>query len=192
MYACYRREDAASAETMLDAAAVVLAQYPDEVMERVTHPVTGIPGRLKWPPSIYELREACEAELAPVEAAKSRADQAERQLAEREQYEKTRAEIARMSIDELKAKYGDRWGLAAEKEDKEAKQKRENLRHMANRRYHGEVSDNYVSPALMAWEKERSSMSVVPEARGYDMETTKLGQQAAAIVRAKMEVMGAE
>lgn len=112
MYACYRREDAADAATMLDAAAVVLANYPDEVMETVTHPVTGIPGRLKWPPNIAEIREACEIALAPIKARREREAAAERVRREREAADRIEAERpARPGYDDLKAHYGPNWGI---------------------------------------------------------------------------------
>lgn len=39
----------------------VLANYPPEVMARVVHPVTGLPGTTKYLPAIAEVKEACEA-----------------------------------------------------------------------------------------------------------------------------------
>lgn len=108
MYACYRREDAADAGTMLDAAAVVLASYPDEVGEAVTHPVTGLPGRNKWPPNIAEVREACEIAMGPVRARMAR-EQAERETLAARAGDQPRS--GRLSYDELKAKHGEGWGI---------------------------------------------------------------------------------
>ena len=42
---------------------VVLEQFPDEVISYVTNPATGIQRRLKWPPTINEIVEACEEQL---------------------------------------------------------------------------------------------------------------------------------
>jgi hypothetical protein len=38
----------------------VLEQFPDEVITYVTDPRTGIQRRMKWPPTISEVIEACE------------------------------------------------------------------------------------------------------------------------------------
>ena len=91
---------------MLDAAAIVLAAYPDEIMETVTHPVRGLPGRMKWPPNIAEIREACEALMEPIRRQHEREDRIER----------TRAYITqqpceRMTTEEMEARYGKDSGL---------------------------------------------------------------------------------
>lgn len=51
---------------------VVLAHYPPAVMERVVHPMHGLPGRLKFIPTLAEIREACAAELEAMEHARRR------------------------------------------------------------------------------------------------------------------------
>ncbi len=43
---------------------IVLAAYPEAVVERVVHPLHGLPGRLNFLPKLAEIREACEAEAA--------------------------------------------------------------------------------------------------------------------------------
>lgn len=48
----------------------VLEQFPDDVIRYVTHPATGIQRRLKWPPTINEIVEACEEQLAYLERLK--------------------------------------------------------------------------------------------------------------------------
>lgn len=109
MYACYRREDAADAVTMLDAAAAVLADYPEPVIRVVTDPRTGLPGRCKWPPNIAEIREACEREFAPIareNERRRRAEETRRLLGEPEA-----PRGRRLSLDELRAKYGPNWGI---------------------------------------------------------------------------------
>jgi hypothetical protein len=42
------------------AIAATLAEYSAEVMQHVTDPRTGIPAKLKFLPSVAEVREACE------------------------------------------------------------------------------------------------------------------------------------
>jgi hypothetical protein len=112
LYGCYRKEEAASAETMLDAAAIVLATYPDEIMETVTHPVRGLPGRMKWPPNIAEIREACEELMAPIRREAERRSQIERQrrLIEGDRGSRITNE-QRMTAEEMEARYGKDYGL---------------------------------------------------------------------------------
>lgn len=185
--ASYRNGGADDPEAYVTTVAAALSRYPSDIAHMVMSLTGDFRMTHKWPPDASEVRDACEAIDGPRRRWQERNRQAQHQLEDRNRYEKTRAEVAKMSLDEIKAKYGDRWGLAAEKEDKEAKQKRENLRHVANRRYHGDVSDNYVSPALLAWEQERASMSVVPEARVSNGETASLGQRVADLMREKAE-----
>ncbi len=49
---------------------VVLEQFPDDVIVYVTSPRTGIQRRLKWPPTVNEIIEACEEQLAYFERLK--------------------------------------------------------------------------------------------------------------------------
>jgi hypothetical protein len=63
---CYRREDFADPEIAFRAFVSVLARYPESVVVAVTEPATGIPSKLKWPPSIAEVVEACNAAMAPI------------------------------------------------------------------------------------------------------------------------------
>jgi hypothetical protein len=49
---------------------MVLERYPDAVIRDVTSPLTGIQRRSKWPPSIAEVVEACDAEVARIERMK--------------------------------------------------------------------------------------------------------------------------
>jgi hypothetical protein len=41
----------------------VFMHYPEEVVRKVTDPFDGIAGRLKWPPTIEEVKAACQAEV---------------------------------------------------------------------------------------------------------------------------------
>lgn len=42
------------------AIAATLAEYSPEVIEYITDPRTGLPAKLKWLPTVAEVREACE------------------------------------------------------------------------------------------------------------------------------------
>ena len=81
---CYRQGDCADPEVFATGAVAVLSHYPAEIVRKVTDPHSGLPGRLKWFPTIYEIREACEIENS---AAKRRDEQDARikeQFAERD------------------------------------------------------------------------------------------------------------
>jgi hypothetical protein len=65
----YRRNDAEDPALFIRAAATVLSAYPEKIVRRVTHPAYGIPSRLKFLPSIAEIREACEEAMKPIYAA---------------------------------------------------------------------------------------------------------------------------
>lgn len=59
MFGCYRKSEASDPEIYAAATAAVLSEYSHEVVDYVTDPRTGLPSRLKWLPSIFEIREAC-------------------------------------------------------------------------------------------------------------------------------------
>lgn len=66
MFACYRRGDANDPDGYVAAVASVLARYEPAVIETVTDPYSGIPGRKSngWSgmPDVADVKEACEAE----------------------------------------------------------------------------------------------------------------------------------
>lgn len=92
------------------AIAAVLARYEEGTITAVTHPVAGIPGEIKWLPSVLEVREACERAELPKRNQRARekriADQMETRRLEDE------AKAHRPTYDELKAKYGPDWGIS--------------------------------------------------------------------------------
>ena len=57
---CYRTGDANDPQTYIAAVVTVLQQYPIQIIRAVTEPATGIASKLKWLPSIAEIKEACE------------------------------------------------------------------------------------------------------------------------------------
>jgi hypothetical protein len=63
---CYRKTDAADPEVYARAIVAVLMRYPKPVVIAVTEPATGIPSKIKWLPSIAEIVDACDAEMAPI------------------------------------------------------------------------------------------------------------------------------
>ena len=57
---CYRTGDANDPEAYITAVVSVLVRYPANIIREVTEPATGLPSRLKWLPTIAEIREECE------------------------------------------------------------------------------------------------------------------------------------
>ncbi len=107
---CYRRGDAENPDLYVAAIAAVMADYPVDIIKRVTDPRTGIPGRSKWLPAVAEIRDFCEAEYEPVRR---------RQEYDRRAEERKRAlpppddRASRPTVADLKAKYGENWGIEA-------------------------------------------------------------------------------
>lgn len=104
---CYRRGDAEDPEVFTAAVALVLSEYPPEVVYRVTDPRSGIPATSKWLPTIQEVHEACEAAMRPIrDAERHRATLAEMARLRQEKGEersrrKTYAELCAMYPDVL-------------------------------------------------------------------------------------------
>jgi len=70
VFAAYRRDDFADPDTFLVQLGMVLERYSDDVIRYVTHPATGIQRRCKFPPTIAEVAEACDAEAAAIATRK--------------------------------------------------------------------------------------------------------------------------
>lgn len=64
LFSAYRRDEFADPEGFVTQIGVVLEEYPEDVIVYVTHPRTGLQRRSKWPPSIAEVVEACDEEVA--------------------------------------------------------------------------------------------------------------------------------
>jgi hypothetical protein len=60
VFSAYRIDQFADPDGFKNQLGVVLEQYPDEVITYVCDPRTGIQRRLKWPPTISEIVEACD------------------------------------------------------------------------------------------------------------------------------------
>lgn len=61
IYSAYRRDDFADPDMFIAQAGAILERYPDDVVAEISHPFTGVQRRCKFPPSISELVDACEA-----------------------------------------------------------------------------------------------------------------------------------
>jgi hypothetical protein len=65
----------------------VLSDYPLNVVTAVTDPRTGIPAKLKWLPTIAEIKTACEDIVGPRRRMAEWEERSRAQLAERAQLE---------------------------------------------------------------------------------------------------------
>jgi hypothetical protein len=152
---CYRRDDAADPETYGGAVAAVLAEYPPDIVQRVTDPRSGIPSRSQWLPTVKEVRDACEEidqrRRAMAQMKKHEAEQ----LAARKAAELSRDR--RPTYEELKAQYGDNWGMAPAEDQTKREESRRALQERANRKAFaaeckaaGVPEDSQISPSLAA------------------------------------------
>jgi hypothetical protein len=62
----YRKDQFADPDGFLAQLGVILAEYPDEVIKHVSHPLTGIQRTCKFPPSLAEIVEACNAKRGEI------------------------------------------------------------------------------------------------------------------------------
>jgi hypothetical protein len=84
------------------AVTAVLARYPRDIIKSVTHPVTGLPTKLKFLPAVAEVFEACEALMVARREQAARQKRVAQQLAERAEFERRNPVYARDS-DEARA-----------------------------------------------------------------------------------------
>lgn len=87
MFRCYPAGQANDPETYTAAISAVLAEYPPEVVHRVTDPRTGVARKVKFLPSVAEVVEACEAEVKPIYEAMARQRQQKQAARDREAHE---------------------------------------------------------------------------------------------------------
>jgi hypothetical protein len=104
----WRTGSANNTDTYLTAVAAILARYPDQVIYSVTSPTDGLPVQLTWMPSLKEVKDACEKEMEPIYKREREAKIVAETLADRE-VDKS----GRPTKEDLKAKYGENWGLTS-------------------------------------------------------------------------------
>lgn len=107
LLSCYRPGDVNDPDVYFQAVTSLLGSYPEDVILAVVDPRSGLPSRLKWLPTIAEVKEACEREMAPI----YRQRRWDREADERRKLLEEPADRERPTFDELKAKHGDNWGI---------------------------------------------------------------------------------
>jgi hypothetical protein len=114
LFSCYRTDQFGDPEGYLASLGMVLEQYPDEVIEYVTDPRTGVQRRSDWPPTICKIVEACDARVSEL-----RSNEQFRNWGSRNAPLLEAPRESRPTLDEMKAKYGDNWGLTRHEAGKE-------------------------------------------------------------------------
>jgi hypothetical protein len=107
LYGSYRRDDAANAEVIIEAATAILAEYPAEVIIEATDPRTGIQAQAKFaafPPNPGEVRQFCEALMEPRRREERRRREAEELDRWRREGEALRANAP--TAEEIRNRYG--------------------------------------------------------------------------------------
>lgn len=104
---CFRTGEANDPVTYVAAVTAILAQYPEEVITSVTHPVTGLPKAKNWLPTVKEVSDACEAAYEPIVQQELRLKRIKEQMEARER----EAAGVRPTLEQLHAKYGKDWGM---------------------------------------------------------------------------------
>ena len=113
---CFRTGDAGDPETYSHAIAAVLSMYSADVVQYVCDPRTGLPCKLKWMPSVSEVRSACDEHADFI----FRIDQAaiEKERMRDQGRLPPPPEKPRPTLAEMIEKYGKNWGLGATEEEK--------------------------------------------------------------------------
>lgn len=100
---CYRTGDANDPEVYTDAIIRVMSAYSEDILIRITDPLTGLPSKLEWLPKPAEVLKACEEIEGPRRRAREWEQRAQEQLAERKALEGGPRKIPQHMLDELAA-----------------------------------------------------------------------------------------
>ena len=60
LLSCYRRNEATDPDAYVAAVTLMLAQYPEYIVDRVTDPRRGLPSKSPFLPSAFDVRTECE------------------------------------------------------------------------------------------------------------------------------------
>lgn len=122
MLAAFPNGSPANAKGYIGALAAVLGDYPKSVALRCADPVKGVSRETRFMPTVADIVAFCERETAELRGIVDREDHLEK-LA-REQRERAEADAvaaakraARPTYDDLKAKYGENWGIGGGADD---------------------------------------------------------------------------
>lgn len=108
---CYRTGEAHDPKVYITAVIAVLSAYPQDIIDEAVDPRCGIPGKIKWLPTIAEVKDFCEELAAPRRRAAEWDKRSAEQLAERKLLEDRRP---KQTYEEFKAEMEAR-GLPVDK-----------------------------------------------------------------------------
>lgn len=115
---CYRSGEANDPDTYVAAISATLARYSQQIITDVTHPVSGLPAKKSWLPTVKEVFDACEEEANRTRQQTARERRIQEQFAARE--EQDRLDAVKPSLEQMKEKYGANWGLTPNEPAKES------------------------------------------------------------------------
>lgn len=107
LFSAFRADQYSDPEGYLTSLGLVLEQYPNEVIVYITDPRSGVQRHLKWPPTISEIVEACDARVSEIKRSERYLNWGRNDPLAIEPPRENRP-----SLEEMKAKYGDSWGLS--------------------------------------------------------------------------------
>lgn len=109
-FGSFRKADADDPQTFTAGCLRLFTAYDSEVVQYVVDPVTGLPGRSVWLPSLSEVKSALDIRSAELLRSVKRAQAEAETIAERRKWQKERSK-PRPTLEELQAKHGKNWGL---------------------------------------------------------------------------------
>jgi hypothetical protein len=153
---CYRTGDANDPQVYVAAITAVLARYPEEIITRVSHPVTGLPSKKGWLPTVKEVRDACEHEFEPIREENARLKRIKEQLEMRERMDRGE----KPTLAQLKEKVRRKWGPRRAEKPIEIKDQAPNLDQL---RHHYAHYDLAFKPKDYPQKSEETSPSGLPD-----------------------------
>lgn len=106
LFGCYRADQVANPREYVKSVCRVLEDYPDEVVFHITDDKTGIQRACKWPPTINEIVCACEVQVQHMAKLARLQNWGKNEVPALEAPREDRP-----TYEELKAKYGENFGL---------------------------------------------------------------------------------
>lgn len=117
-FGSFRKADADNPEAFSAGCLRLFTSYEPDVVTYVVDPVTGLPGRSVWLPSLSEVKTALDSRASELLRSDQRARAEEATLAERRKWQEHRSK-PRPTLEELQAKHGKNWGLPTLAEESE-------------------------------------------------------------------------
>lgn len=120
LFSAYRIDQYGDPEGFKASLGAVLEQYPDDVIRYVCDPRTGVQRQCKFPPTISEIVTACDARIAEQRRTQRLMNWGNNNAPMLEPPRENRP-----TYEQLKAKYGDNWGIEQDRRVKTEEQKAE-------------------------------------------------------------------